>query len=215
MTNNTCVSCNATPVATNTCVLCSADLTNSVDYSGSFISSPISKIFAVSVQSFTVFPEYFLGISTIYLFVVISFITYNNYGLILQKALSKCLGLTLVMACYLILNDDTNPGVVSFYNSINNDFFGYFTKLFVCFFSALYLFFISNSLKKQGLISFEFLIIILFAVIGLMLLCMSQDLLTTYLAIELSSLSFYILASFKKTSTNTLFWELFLQHCFY
>jgi NADH-quinone oxidoreductase subunit N len=44
----------------------------------------------------------------------------------------------------------------------------------------------------------------MFAVLGLMLLCSSNDLLTAYLAIELSSLSFYILASFKKSSNYSV-----------
>jgi len=38
-------------------------------------------------------------------------------------------------------------------------------------------------------------------VLGLFLLCSANDLLTAYLAIELQSLAFYVLASFKKTST--------------
>jgi NADH-quinone oxidoreductase subunit N len=44
----------------------------------------------------------------------------------------------------------------------------------------------------------------LFAVLGLFLLCSSNDLLTAYLAIELQSLAFYVLASFKKTSTYSV-----------
>jgi NADH-quinone oxidoreductase subunit N len=44
----------------------------------------------------------------------------------------------------------------------------------------------------------------LFAVLGLMLMCSSNDLLTAYLAIELSSLAFYILAAFKKTSSYSV-----------
>jgi len=40
--------------------------------------------------------------------------------------------------------------------------------------------------------------------LGLMLMCSSNDLLTAYLAIELSSLAFYLLASFKKTSTYSI-----------
>jgi NADH:ubiquinone oxidoreductase subunit 2 (subunit N) len=38
------------------------------------------------------------------------------------------------------------------------------------------------------------------SILGFFLLCCSNDLLTAYLAIELQGLSFYVLASFKKTS---------------
>jgi hypothetical protein len=33
-------------------------------------------------------------------------ITYNVYGLMLQKAISECMALVLFMSCYLIVNDD-------------------------------------------------------------------------------------------------------------
>ena len=69
------------------------------------------------------------------------------------------------------------------------------------FFSSLYFFIISDFLKENKLTSFEYLLVLLFAVLGLMLLCSSNDLLTAYLAIELVSLSSYVLAAFKKTSS--------------
>jgi len=63
---------------------------------------------------------------------------------------------------------------------------------------------IANFLKEQNLSSFEYLLISLFAVLGLIIMCISNDLLLTYLAIELSSLAFYVLASFRKTSSYSI-----------
>lgn len=159
----------------------------------------------VLLQSFTVFPEYFVSISIIYVLIVIVLITYNVYGLIIQKALSECIALILFMACYLMLNDDLIIlNFFSFNNSIVNDSLAYVTKFLICFFSAIYFLLISDSLKEQKLTSFEYLLIILFSILGLMLMCSSNDLLTSYLSIELSSLSLYILASFKKTSNYSI-----------
>ena len=159
----------------------------------------------VYLQSFTIFPEYFISISIIYVLIVIVLITYNVYGLMLQKAISDCLAIILFMSCYLIINDDLIKfDFLTFNNAIINDYFAFFTKLLICFFSALYFLLISDSLKDQRLTSFEYLIIILFAILGLMLMCSSNDLLMTYLSIELSSLAFYILASFKKTSSYSI-----------
>ena len=159
----------------------------------------------VLLQSFTVFPEYFVSISIIYVLIVIVLITYNVYGLIIQKALSESIALILLMTCYLIINDDLIVlNFFSFNNSIVNDSLAYVTKFLICFFSALYFLLISNSLKEQKLTSFEYLLIILFSILGLMLMCSSNDLLTAYLSIELSSLSLYILASFKKTSSYSI-----------
>jgi NADH-quinone oxidoreductase subunit N len=159
----------------------------------------------VYLDSFTVFPEYFIGVSSIYVLIVIVLITYNVYGLMLQKAISESLGLMLFMASYLLVNDDLiSLGFKSFSGSIANDSLAFYSKLIVCISSAFYFLIISNFLKYQRLTSFEYLLITLFAVLGLILLCGSNDLLTAYLAIELFSLASYLLASFKKTSTYSI-----------
>jgi NADH-quinone oxidoreductase subunit N len=159
----------------------------------------------ISLQSFTVFSEYFIALSIIYILIVVTLITYNSYGLMLQKATSECMALVLFMSCYLMINDDLMAlDFCSFNYSIINDYFAFFTKFLLCFFSAIYFLFISDSLKEQKLTSFEYLVIILFSLLGLMLMCSSHDLLVTYLAIELSSLAFYVLASFRKTSSYSV-----------
>jgi NADH-quinone oxidoreductase subunit N len=159
----------------------------------------------VDLQDFTIFPEYFIAISIIYVLIVVVLLSYNVYNLMLQKAVSHCLALILIMACYLILNDDLiNQHFLSFNNFIINDNLAFVTKFIVCFSSSIYFLIIADSLKEQKLTSFEFLILLLFSVLGLVLLCSSYNLLTAYLAIELFSLSFYILASFRKTSTYSV-----------
>ena len=51
-------------------------------------------------------------------------------------------------------------------------------------------------LTDQKINHFEYVLLILFSILGLFLLCSSDDLLTAYLAIELQSLSFYVIAAF-------------------
>lgn len=159
----------------------------------------------VYLDSFTLFPEYFIGICCIYLLIVVVLITYNVYGLMLQKVISEFIAIILIMSCYLLINDDLlNFDFFSFNNSIVNDYFAFFSKLIICSSSAIYFLIISGFLKHQRLTSFEYLLVTLFAVLGLILLCSSNDLLTAYLAIELSSLASYLLASFKKTSNYSI-----------
>jgi NADH-quinone oxidoreductase subunit N len=159
----------------------------------------------ISLQSFAVFSEYFIALSIIYILIVITLITYNSYGLMLQKALSECIALILLMSCYLLINDDLVAlDFCSFSQSFINDYFAFFSKIIICFFSAIYFLFMSDSLKEQKLTSFEYLTILLFAILGFMLMCSSNDLLIAYLAIELSSLASYVLASFRKTSSYSV-----------
>lgn len=159
----------------------------------------------VLLESFTVFPEYFVAISAIYILIIIMLITYNQYNLFIQRALSESMAIILIMASYLIINDDLmNIDFSSFNNSLMNDTLGVFAKLIVCLSAAFFFLIIADSLKDQKLTSFEYLLILLFAVLGLMLLCSSNDLLTSYLAIELTALSSYVLASFKKNSSYSI-----------
>jgi NADH-quinone oxidoreductase subunit N len=64
---------------------------------------------------------------------------------------------------------------------------------------CLYIF--EDSLLKQKINNFEYFILILCAVLGLMLLISSYDLISLYLAIEMQSLCLYVLAAAKKDST--------------
>ena len=54
--------------------------------------------------------------------------------------------------------------------------------------------------KKEGIHAYEYSILLLFALAGMMALVSSYDLITMYLAIELQSLSLYVLAAFKRNS---------------
>lgn len=163
----------------------------------------------VELKNFNLFPEYFLGITALYILVVVVLISYNVYGLIVQKALSESVGLVLLLACCLMLNDNLILKesdfvlyfILGFSKSTITDPFSFFSKFIVSFFSALYFFIIADFLKDYRLMFFEYLLILLFATLGLILLCSSNDLLTAFLAIELISLSSYILAAFKKTSS--------------
>jgi NADH-quinone oxidoreductase subunit N len=130
---------------------------------------------------------------------------YNIYGLIVQKAMGESLALVLLMTGYLVFNDDLLfLNFLNFNNSIINDQFAFFTRMLICVFSAFYFLIVASSLKEQKIISFEYLLIILLAILGLLLMCNSNDFLITYLAIELSTLAFYVLASFQKTSNCSI-----------
>ncbi len=50
---------------------------------------------------------------------------------------------------------------------------------------------------------FEYLVLMLFAVIGMMLMVSSQSLLTLYMSLELSSLSLYVMASFQRDDARS------------
>jgi NADH:ubiquinone oxidoreductase subunit 2 (subunit N) len=79
----------------------------------------------------------------------------------------------LLMACYLLVNDDLLAlNFFKFFNSIKR-YFAFFS-LNCSVLLAMYFLFI-DSLKYQRITSFEYLLVLMFAVLGLMLLCSSND----------------------------------------
>jgi NADH:ubiquinone oxidoreductase subunit 2 (subunit N) len=150
---------------------------------------------------FTLFAEYLVAVSALYFLVLLTALRHTVWDLNIQKAVSESIAVTLLMSCYLIFNDDILfSQSLSFNSSIINGPLTFFSKFLTCFFSAIFFFIIADFLEDQKLVNFEYLLILLFAVLGLMLLCSSYDLLTSYLSIELISLSSYLLAAFRKDS---------------
>jgi len=83
---------------------------------------------------------------------------------------------------------------------INDDLSNY-SKMIILLSSIACLIISQNYVVNNRINSFEYYLIILLSILGLLLLVTSYDLLSVYLALELQSLSFYILASFKRNST--------------
>jgi hypothetical protein len=84
----------------------------------------------------------------------------------LQKTVSECSTLILLMTSYLIYNDDLFQfNFSSFNNSFLNDFIAIFTKILICVFSAFYLCIILIKVKKllsiikDKLLNFRILVI--------------------------------------------------------
>ena len=116
-----------------------------------------SLVIPKSTKFFILFTECSLGITISYFFIILVLITYNVYGLLLQKAISECLALVLIMSCYLIYNDDLiclgmfkglGPYVIletpwKTFNDFLGTFLAFFSKFLICLFSVA--FFLSSS----------------------------------------------------------------------
>jgi len=157
------------------------------------------RIETLLFKEVVILPELFLGISLIYLVLHCTFLAIRkNYPLIQNSVLYLGV-LVLSLSCFLILNDGLDVLELSVLNdTIVNDYIGFSSKLIIGSLSLFCLLMMQPYLISQKINQFEYILLILFAVLGLFLLCSSNDLLTAYLAIELQSLAFYVLASFKK-----------------
>ena len=156
-------------------------------------------------KEIVILPELFLGLSLVYLILHCTFLALKKKNLLIQDSVLYLCVLVLLFSCLLVANDSLNVLELSFLNdTIVMDYVSSSTKLVIGSLSLFCLLMIQPYLTSQKINQFEYLILIVFAVLGLFLLCSSNDLLTAYLAIELQSLAFYVLASFKKTSTYSV-----------
>ncbi len=104
--------------------------------------------------------------------------------------------LTLIILFCLVLNNYF-LNLISFSGLLIGLKFNYFVKLILIFTFILIVFLSVNYLIKENMINFEYFILLLLVLLGLFMITSAYDLLSLYLAIELQSLCFYILATLK------------------
>ena len=118
-----------------------------------------------------------------------------------NRSLSWLSVLTLLFTCCLLNNSYlTGVAVTIFNGSFVVDYLSLCTKN-VIILASIGCFLISQDyLDRSKLNFFEYYLLVLLSILGLLLLVSSNDLITAYLAIEMQSLSFYVLATFKRDS---------------
>lgn len=144
-----------------------------------------------------VLPEFFLLFSTI-LFLL--------YGLYRQQQVRTSLILLTLFALgitiYMLLCPHNVSGVFLGGMFTSNNF-TVFAKMLVLMSGGLVLMLSTGFLREEGGRPFEFIILMLFALLGMMLMISAADLLSLYMALEMSSLALYVLASFTRDNAKS------------
>ena len=147
--------------------------------------------------------EFFISCSVLQLtfYVICVSYTRRNGFVVLSNQIYHIGFLILFLTLLLILNEEL---LFQTFLSIN-DYLSFVSKLVICLSSLFFIFIIKTSFKDELMKhNFEYIVLILLGVLGSLLLCSSNDLLTAYLAMELQSVSFYLMASFKKNSNYSI-----------
>jgi NADH-quinone oxidoreductase subunit N len=152
--------------------------------------------------------EIFLSCSILQLtFYAIATTQQRKHGFVILSQQMYHIGVLIVsLSCLLLINEDlVTLNFLSSNNFIINDYLGFVAKLVVCLTSVLFLMLITTSYEDKTVQNnFEYTVLILISIFGLLLLCSSNDLITAYLSIELQSVAFYIMAAFKKNSVYSI-----------
>ena len=145
-------------------------------------------------------PEIFLSISILFqLFLNVCTITNfrNNYPIINVEVFLQCF-FTILCLFFLCFNVKIEAYFFNFLFS--QDVSVFYIKLLIIFTSIFALLPITRGFTNQNLNFFEYYSIFLISVLSTLLLVCCSNLLSVYLVLEMQTLSFYILASFKRDS---------------
>lgn len=161
------------------------------------------------LKDFSLAPEVFLSCSILQLTFFAISTTYNRKSnfVILNTSFYYVTSLILGLTLLLIINENLliNNSYIS-NNSIINDYLSFTIKVTIGLFSFLFSIVINVAVKEEEPVRnhFEYVLLIMISVLGLLILCSANDLITAYLAVELQSIAFYIMAAFKKNSTYSI-----------
>jgi NADH-quinone oxidoreductase subunit N len=104
---------------------------------------------------------------------------------------------TLVLAMMLVAT--VAGGTMSTFGGMFvSDPYAVFFKVLILMASALTLVISQDYMEKQGIARFEYVILIIFATLGMMMMVSANNLLSLYLGLEMQSLSLYVIASFNR-----------------
>ena len=91
----------------------------------------------------------------------------------------------------------------AFDGSFVSDGFARFSKVLILFGAAATLALSHDYLVKAGLMKFEYPVLILLSVVGMMTMVSAQDLIVLYVGLELQSLALYVVAAFRRDSLRS------------
>ena len=143
-----------------------------------------------------ILPECILIFSALSLIIYSAFTKADHVSLHATQAVGVA-----IMACALAAISTllTKGGdAVVFHAMLSTDPYVTFSKAFVLFAAIVTLVMLLPHLERASLLKPEFPILILFAVVGMLIMVSSQDLMSLFLGVELQSLSIYVMTAFAK-----------------
>ena len=138
-----------------------------------------------------ILPELFIFLSIMFLLMT---------GVFVKKSfkLVNYMSIIVLVFSILLVTNQPNDVIKVFNNSYIIDKFSIFMKILTLLFCVFVILSSKEYIKINKINKIEYPILILAAVLGMILMISSYDLIVFYLALELQSISLYILAAFKR-----------------
>ena len=154
----------------------------------------ISNILDISIA----LPEIFLSL---WLIIFIPLGVYSGGSKLSRQSYFSIFSILGLLGTLLILLMGEHRASLGFYDLVVTDRLVVYLKSLILF-SAIIVIIISEKYRSiENLYIFEYPLLILFSILGMLVMLSSNDFITLYLGLELQSLSLYVLASTKKDSS--------------
>ena len=141
----------------------------------------------------SILPEFIIFISGMILLMYGAFIKNKNLS---NLNVLTLLTIFLALISLLFVPDKSNIANSSFINSLLTKYI----KLFILILAFLVIYISSNYLKRNQIYFFEYPVLLLFSILGMLVMISANDLIVLYISIELQSLSLYVLVALKRGS---------------
>ena len=140
-----------------------------------------------------ILPEIFISLSIMFLLII------GVYKKDSSKLVYNFSLIILFITGGIIFNETLNvENVLLFNGSVIIDYLSSFMKLITIIAALMALIISSNYLKTFKILKIEYPILVICAVLGMMVMISSNDLIVFYIGLELQSLSLYVLSSFNR-----------------
>ncbi len=147
----------------------------------------------ISMNSlYSIIPELFLCVSTMVLLI------HGVYCRAKADGISQTLALSVLALTFYFVVKSCDVPHTAMNGMFIADAFSCFSKCLILGAAMLVLLFSSGWLREEGGRPFEFIILMMFAALGMMFMVSAADFLTLYVGLEMASLSLYVLASFQR-----------------
>ena len=141
----------------------------------------------------SILPEFILFISGMLLLMYGAFVKNKNSS---NLNILTLLTIFIASISLLFVPDKSSIASSTFINSLLTKYI----KLFILILAFLVIYISSNYLKKNQIYFFEYPVLLIFSILGMLVMISANDLIILYISIELQSLSLYVLVALRRVS---------------
>ena len=141
----------------------------------------------------SILPEFILFISGMLLLMYGAFVKNKNSS---NLNILTLLTIFITAISLLLVPDNSSIASSTFINSLLTKYI----KLFILILAFLVIYISSNYLKKNQIYFFEYPVLFIFSILGMLVMISANDLVILYISIELQSLSLYVLVALRRGS---------------